>query len=152
MAKPYRNSQFAWIYFVPLIVLVPFVVIATSAENEWWIGLIVAAALAVVDGMFSRLTTKVEHGEFRAAFTYGWPRRAIPISAIQSHERARSTWWHGWGIRLIPGGMLYSVWGLDTIEIHYRDAKKGKDRLFRIGTNDIDGLDAAFTAARGSRT
>lgn len=152
MAKPYRNTQFAWISFVPLIVLVPFVVIATAQENEWWIGLIVAIVLAAIYGMFSSLSTRVERGEFRAHFTYGWPRRTIPVSAIQSHEQARGKWWHGWGIRFIPGGMLYSVWGLDTIEIRYRDAKKGKDKMFRIGTNDPDGLDVAIAEARANRT
>jgi hypothetical protein len=152
MASPYRNRQFAWIYLIPLIVLVPFVVVMTSVENAWWVGLLLAMVLAFVYGMFATLSTRVERGEFHAHFTYGWPRRTIPISAIQSHEPARGKWWHGWGIRFIPGGMLYSVWGLDTIEIRYRDAKKGKDRMFRIGTDDTEGLDAALTAARANRT
>ena len=151
MAAPYRNTQVAWIFLVPLILLVPFVVVMTSVENAWWVGLIVAVVLAAVYGMFSTLRTSVERGEFRAQFTYGWPRRTIPVSAITSHEPARGRWWHGWGIRLIPGGMLYSVWGLDTIEIHYRDTRKGKDRMFRIGTDDPEGLDAALTAARANR-
>ncbi len=152
MAKPYSNTQLAWIYVVPLIVLVPFLLAVSARDSEWWVGLLVGVVLAFVYGMFATLTTTVERGEVRASFTYGWPRRTIPVSAIRSHEPARGTWWHGWGIRLIPGGMLYSVWGLDTVEIHYRDARKGRDRMFRIGTNDPEGLDAAITAARAGRS
>ena len=152
MAKPYRNTQFSWVYLFPLVFLVPFVIVMTAQENAWWVGLIVAVILAFVYGMFLTLNTRVERGEFRAHFTYGWPRRVIPVRAIQSHERARGKWWHGWGIRFIPGGMLYSVWGLDTVEIRYRDARKGKDRMFRVGTNDPEGLDAALTEARANRS
>lgn len=151
MAKPYRNTQFSWISLVPLVVLVPFVVVMTAIENAWWVGLIVYPP-AFVYGMFSTLNTRVERGEFRAHFTFGWPRRVIPVSAIQSHERVRRKWWHGWGIRFIPGGMLFSVWGLDTIEIRYRNARKGKDRMFRVGTNDPEGLDAALTEACANRS
>ena len=152
MAKSYRNTQLAWIYLVPLIVLVPFVVIGTALSGAWWVGLLVGIVLAFVYGMFSTLNTRVERGEVRIHFTYGWPRRTIPVSAITSHHPVRGKWWHGWGIRWIPGGMLYSVWGLDAVEIQYRDAKKGKDRLFRAGTDDPEGFDAAIAAARATRT
>ena len=47
--------------------------------------------------------------------------------------------------------MLYSVWGLDTVEVQYRDARKGKDRMFRAGTDDAAGLVAAIEAARSTR-
>ena len=152
MAKPYANTQIAWIYVVPFLILVPFVVVTTAMDGAWWVGLVAVFILAFVYGMFANLKTTVDRGEVRAHFTYGWPRRRIPVRAIQSHEHVRGKWWHGWGIRFIPGGMLYSVWGLDTIEIRYRDTRKGRDRLFRVGTNDPDGLDAAITAARANHT
>lgn len=152
MAKPYANRQVAWIYIAPLVTLVPFVIIMTTIDGGWWIGLIVGAILALVYGMFSTLNTRVGRGEVVASFTYGWPRRRIPVSAIHAHRQVRGKWWHGWGIRLIPGGMLYSVWGLDTVEIEYRDARKGRDRMFRVGTDDPQGLDDAITAARANRS
>ncbi|MEM9464524.1 MAG: hypothetical protein AAGA90_04095 [Actinomycetota bacterium] len=152
MARPYANRQIGWWFVVPLLVVIPFAVVILVLAEVWWLGVVVGLVLATVYGTFATLTTTVERGEVRIGFTAGWPRRVIPVSAITDHRAVRNRWWYGWGIRKIPGGWLYSVWGLDAVEIQYRDAKRGKDRMFRAGTNDPDGLDAALTAARANRS
>ena len=32
-------------------------------------------------------------------------------------ELVRNKWWHGWGVRWVPGGSMYNVWGLDAVEL-----------------------------------
>ncbi len=52
----------------------------------------------------------------------------------------RNSWWYGWGVRKVPGGWMYNVWGYDAIELELASGK-----VFRIGTDDPDGLLAALT-------
>ncbi|MEM9202324.1 MAG: hypothetical protein AAGC53_11710 [Actinomycetota bacterium] len=147
MATPYRNRQVGWGYLIPLLViLIPFAV----ASGQWVLGIIVTIVMTIVYGSFATLNTVVDRGQVRVTFTGPWPRRSIPVSSIRQHEVVRNRWWHGWGIRRIPGGWMYSVWGLDAVEILYRDPKKGRDVLFRVGTNDAEGLADAITAARSN--
>ena len=58
----------------------------------------------------------------------------------------RNKWIYGWGIRRLPGGWMYNVWGLDAIELDLVSGKR-----FRIGTDDPDGLLAAITAVVSPR-
>jgi hypothetical protein len=43
----------------------------------------------------------------------------------------RNRWWYGFGIRLTPHGWLYTVRGLDAIEVRLSNG-----RTFRVGTDD----------------
>lgn len=77
-----------------------------------------------------------------ATFHLGWPKRTIARSQITKVEVVRNKWWHGLGIRLIPGSTtMYNVWGLDAVQLEL----EGK-RNFRIGTDDPDGLAGALNA------
>ena len=105
----------------------------------------VVAIVVVILTAFTALTTEVTDEHIRVAFRFGWPARTIPLSSITSHEPVRNRWWYGLGVRLIPGGWLYAVWGLDAVEIRYDDGHRG-ERTFRIGTDDETGLDAAIAA------
>ena len=118
--------------------------IGEPAALVWFIipiAIVTAAATA-----FSAIDTTVDQEAVRAAFRFGWPARTIPLASISSHQPVRNSWWWGFGIRLVPGGWMYNVWGLDAIEIRYHDG--GRARVFRIGTDDPQGLDAAITTWR----
>ena len=108
--------------------------------------MVVLAAMAIIVSAFTSLRTSVDADEVRVAFRFGWPRRTIPIVAIEQSHRVRNRWWHGLGVRLVPGGMLYAVWGLDAVEVAYRTSSRR--RVLRIGTDDPEGLDRAIAAAR----
>ena len=110
---------------------------------------IVAVIVVVVISMFARLRTQVDRKAVQVAFTYGWPRRTIPVKDIEAHSPVRNKWYYGWGVRLVPGGVLFSVSGLDAVAVTYRKGTRRK--TLRIGTDDVAGLDAAITAARDAR-
>jgi hypothetical protein len=58
----------------------------------------------------------------------------------------KNQWWWGWGIRLIPGGWLYNVSGLDAVELKMKNG-----RVYRIGTDEPRKL-AEFIQAKLGRT
>ena len=76
MAKPYRNTQVAWIYLVPLVVLVPFVVVMTTLAVSY------AYAVAVtplVGGRLLKASPKAADG--------GWVERVARRIARLSVRR-----------------------------------------------------------------
>ena len=97
-------------------------------------------ALFVVVLVFSRLEVKVIGEKVVAAFTFGRPRRIVALKDVTSIRRVHNTWLNGWGLRKISGGWMYNAWGLDAIELELTSGK-----VFRIGTNDPEGLLAALT-------
>lgn len=93
--------------------------------------------LAVLDA--TRLTTAVTPSTVHVRFRLGWPNRTIDRGQIVGARAHRNTWLHGWGIRKIVNGWLWTVWGLDAVELDLDSGHK-----FRIGTDDVDGLLAAL--------
>ena len=57
------------------------------------------------------------------------------IPPYKSAEKVRNKWYYGFGIRLIPGGQMYNVAGLDAVEL-----KLTNGRVFRVGTDESDKL------------
>ncbi len=119
---------------------------STDADVPFVLVLIVSAS---VIANFSSLRTDVDSDEVRVAFRFGWPRRAIPIPAMQECGRVRNSWWYGLGVRLIPGGMLDAVSHLDAVEVRYQTGRRR--RVLRIGTDEPDRLERAIAEARGRR-
>ncbi|MFQ5555297.1 MAG: hypothetical protein ACE5GC_08015 [Acidimicrobiia bacterium] len=114
------------------VVLVPLAVFST---------LILGVLLA-----FSRLTVSIAAGRITTAFAWGWPRRTFALEDVVTMKAVRNKWWYGWGIRKIPGGWMFNVWGLDAVELELISGKK-----FRVGTDAPDDLVAAlslYTALR----
>ena len=115
--------------------------------------LAVAAVLPAVfiAWVFWAMTVTVTDAVVEVRFRLGWPHRSVKRRNIASHEPVRSPWWYGFGLRFIPGGFMWNVWGLDAVEL--RMAPDASDsflfadrpgKSFRIGTDDPEGLDRAL--------
>ena len=100
------------------------------------VGLALIVAVVVIA---STLTVVVSTADVKIAFGWGWPTKTIDRSAILSHKPVRNSWILGWGMRWFPGGSMWNVWGLDAIELELTSGKK-----FRIGTDDVEGLEQAL--------
>ncbi|MDJ0791995.1 MAG: hypothetical protein QNJ71_08865 [Acidimicrobiia bacterium] len=142
----YRHVQWGWTWLLYLIFAIVLVAVsaagsAASDEDEGWVialVLVFLAILQIVLVFFSRLQVTVDDDQVVASFGWGWPSRSIPLAEIVSARSVRNHWYHGWGIRRIPDGWMYNVWGLDAVELQL-----GDESAFRIGTNDADRLEAA---------
>ena len=84
--------------------------------------------------------------EVEARFGPGPIRKRFKLNEIESCQVVRNHWYYGWGIRLTPHGVLYTVSGLDAVEIKLRTGKK-----FRIGTDVPQELEEAIRQAITSR-
>ncbi len=133
-----------FVVLLGLLALLLFLVQADDDDGDTTIAAVVVGlsmlvvfAAAVV---FSRLTVTVDPTEVIAAFGWGWPRRNIALGEIVSVRKVRNKWWYGWGLRWIPGGSMYNVWGFDAVELELRSGK-----VFRIGSDEPDALLAALS-------
>ena len=137
----YRVSQFTVLPFVFFVAISVFVVVMSMASDgavQLLNLFLVAIGLVVL--IFSRLTVSVDEEHITAAFGLGWPKKVLGHTDIVSAAAVRNKWWYGLGIRLIPHGWMYNVWGLDAVELTLSSGRK-----FRIGTADRENLLAAIS-------
>ncbi len=142
----YKRTQTGYFFIFVLVWMIGITaLIAAFAEDEAPEALLVMGiSTAVVLGVvfwFSRLTVRVSGAEVRVGFGPGWPRKVFGSYEIVGFRAVRNKWYYGFGVRKIPGGWMYNVWGLDAVELELASGKK-----FRIGTNEPEDLVAALSA------
>ena len=150
--KNYKEFQFGWILFGCMIFIQILVTIfyVTSVGNTPldMNGFIVISLLnVVVILLFYGLTTHVSNDLVVVSFGIGLIKKRIRLDRIKSVEAVKTPWYYGWGIRIIPNGILYNVSGLDGVELKFNDT----NRVMRIGTRDSQNLKREI-AKRLSRT
>ncbi len=139
-AEPtYEHTQRGPLFLILLAAVVGVLAIAwiLRAEPGAVVAmLILAGILLLVCLMFKYLTVRDE-GD-RLAVRYGpLPvfRRRIPYAEIASADPDRTSWIDGWGIHWVPGrGYTYNLWGFGCVRLVVRD------RVIRIGTDDVENL------------
>ena len=145
----YRHTQKGRLAMVFGGLLVLYLVIATATRVST-AALVFSALIYVIVGavalVFSRLTVTVGGGQIVTAFGWGWPKRTIEVLDVTSIQDVRNKWYYGWGIRKVPRGWMYNVWGLDAVELELSSGK-----TFRIGTDEPRDLMAALSLHTSSR-
>lgn len=148
---PYSHTQ-AGIYsrttFGALFVLVLAVAfyLGPGDSKAAWIFGGMAAFMLLGLLLFHSLTVEVLRGNLRIRFGIGLIRRQFRVKDIESAEVVRNRWWYGWGIKLTPYGWLFSVSGLDAVQVKLRNG-----RQYRIGSDEPDALAAAINSAMPRR-
>lgn len=137
----YLHQQFGWpvilaIFFVAVVVYVAF----ANAGATLIGGLVLLIPIAATF-LFGSLRTEVDRTHLRIRFGIGLIRRSWELRDIASAEAVRNPWYTGWGIRYLPGVVVYNVSGFGAVEIRTHGGKRA-----RIGTNDVAGLERAIRA------
>ena len=140
----YQRTQVAVLPLVGFAILETIVLLAVilSSDDDWltvFVIIGVASLIGVVLAVFSRLTVEVHEDEIAVSFGWGWPKKRISFTELVGAHAVRNKWWYGFGIRLIPNGLMWNVWGLDAVALNRVNGKE-----FRIGTNAPDELLAAL--------
>ncbi len=103
------------------------------ASSSVYLGLIVFFLLLLA--LFSNLTVTGFSTHLEIKYGIGLFRKKFEYKNIRSCSIQKNHWFYGWGVRRIPGGWLYNVAGLNSIQL---DMKNGK--MYRIGTDEPEKL------------
>jgi len=147
MNERYRHTQIGWtlIVLVVAVVLAELTIVAFS-EPRGTLALALSGAfvavVAVMLALFSTLTVAVDDRAVRLWFGLGSLRREVMLADITAARKVQKHWYAGWGVRIIPGGRLYNVGGLEAVELEMDNG-----RVVRVGTDQPDALLAAVQAA-----
>ena len=139
--KRYEKFQFAWVIVVVFLIIIGLITLAYI--YNWGnnpidtTGYILCLILSVGFFLgFYGMTIIVFDNQIQVKFGIGFYTKRIDLSAIDSITVTKYPLYFGYGIRMIPKGMLYNVSGRHAIEIKI----KGKKSALYIGTNDWDNL------------
>ncbi len=131
----YKHTQLlGWQILVP--VTIGIFATAWLAITDWRIaGTATCLFLVATLVLFFSLTVKVDRHAVIVAFGPGLVHKRIPLTQVRACRTVRNKWYYGWGLRIIPGGLLYNVAGLDAVELEMNNGHR-----YRIGTNEPDRL------------
>jgi hypothetical protein len=89
--------------------------------------------------LFYGMTTKIEDNVLRIYYGIGLIRKTIPLSEVKTVQVVTTPWYYGWGIRVIPNGMLYNIRGVAAVELSFKD----RPGIIRIGSGNARALQEA---------
>ncbi|MGB2697459.1 MAG: hypothetical protein WBD28_06315 [Candidatus Zixiibacteriota bacterium] len=135
MTPRYSRTQMGWVIIAIVLIAVLVLVYVLIFHEFLWIRLTVAIGLVSALVLFASLTVVGYETYLEIRFGIGLVRKRFVFKDIQSCKKVRNSWAYGFGIRIIPGGWLYNVSGLDAVELQMKDGKK-----YRIGTDVPDEL------------
>lgn len=128
----YKHTQIGWLMLAAFIgIALLFQVLPGPHPSRAVNVSVVTCVLLVVAILMGALTVEVDDAAIRLRFGIGLVRKSFRLDEIAACQAVRNKWWWGWGIRLIPGGWLYNVSGLDAVELVLKNGK-----IFRIGTDE----------------
>lgn len=133
----YKEFTFGWmifIFIVPIHALITYLYLNHLGNRPIETGgfIVISASFMIIYFLFYELTTRITSDIIIVSFGAGLIRKKIFLKNIQTVSRVKSPWYHGWGMRIIPGGTLYNISGDDAVELSFT----GSGKVIRIGTKD----------------
>ncbi|MBK8505872.1 MAG: hypothetical protein IPL46_28985 [Saprospiraceae bacterium] len=130
----YKNFQINWIILVSMLAGTLFLVFQLKNPDSKPIPslilMLIELLFVLIPLIFYGLKTSIDDDEIRLRFGIGIIQIKIKLSDIQSVEVVRNPWYYGIGIRIIPHGILYNAYGLNAVELRF----KNKRKIIRIGS------------------
>ena len=138
----YKHTQVGYLIITVLAIAMVWIGVTLAKAGLNWAIVGALAALAIALVLFSSLTVIIREGELEIRFGPGLIKKRFKLNDIELCQVVKNHWYYGWGIRFTPHGWLYTVSGLNAVEI---SLKTGKG--FRIGTNVPQELEKAIRQA-----
>jgi len=143
----YEHRQIGWWTLGPIALLIGVTSLVLLRSGIALGAAISISLLAALVLLFGWLTVRIDADSILIRFGIGLIRRRVPLSRVRGHRAVTNRWFYGWGIRLIPGGLLYNVSGFDAVELDLDDGSR-----LRIGTDEPAALGRALEPALGAAT
>jgi hypothetical protein len=147
MQATYKKTQTGWIIIIsciPALLFLSWIIYYQDvlgkpfgdrpAPSSFYLGIILL--LLVLLALFSNLTVTGFPTYVEMKFGIGLIRKKFEYNDIRTCSVQKNPWYYGWGIRKIPGGWLYNISGLMSVQF---DMKNGK--MYRIGTEEPEKLE-----------
>jgi hypothetical protein len=138
----YKHAQTGWwILLIYGILIIAAILSGASQEIVRSISFIIPILIVLVVFIlfFPHLTVIVDNDSIKIIFGIGLIRKSFKFTDIKSCTIVRNKWWYGWGIRWLPHGLLFNIWGLDAVELLMNNGK-----IYRIGTDEPQELYAVI--------
>jgi hypothetical protein len=124
MGTTYRQTQVGWAVIVPLLLVIAITVPVMLAADLLVMALLFGGLFSSLLLVFGTLTITIDAEAIEARFGIGLIKKRVALAEIRGFEAVTSPWYYGWGIRLYPGGWLYNVSGLESVELCLRDGSR----------------------------
>ena len=146
MEKPgvsikYRRFQFGWVIVILFLIIMVWMTFAyfyqwgnNPFDRTGYIFFMVLFG-GILFGFYG-MTVIVTDKQIKIKLGIGFYTKKIDLSDIKSVSIQTYPMYFGYGIRLIPGGLLYNVGGRHAVEIKFSN----KRSVIQIGTDDWDNL------------
>lgn len=140
----YQHSQtgYLMIFAMSFVVLIYLIVLTQAGLDFGLIAMMVLILLILAS--FTTLKVTIDEKNLRLKFGYGLFNKKFALSGIASAKAVKNHWYYGWGIKWWPWMWIYSVSGLDAVEIKMKNGK-----TCRIGTDEPEKLQAAIAKESG---
>ena len=97
--------------------------------------IVILTVIALCLAFFHSQTVEITDGVIKTSMGIGLINKSININSIKGCRVVTNSLYYGWGIRFIPGGIMFNVSGLSAVELILDN-----NRVFRIGTDDSKNL------------
>lgn len=145
--RVYDHRQVGWVILVSMALAMLLLSGSLMTAGLTVAAAVVAGVLVLLAGLFGTLRVTVDERRLRARFGVGLIGKTVALSEVRTFAVVSTPWYYGWGIRFIPGGVLYNVSGTASVEL----VLKGGERV-RIGTDEPTALHAALVGVLGEPT
>jgi len=129
----YQHTQ---VGYQLLVVGVALAGIIALRAGSWTLFGLMCLVTTIASALFGTLTTIVDETSVSVQFgPAGLIHERFALADIAHARAVRNSPLYGWGMRYIRHGRLWTVWGLDAVELQLRDGTR-----FRIGTDEPQAL------------
>ncbi len=136
----YRHTQFGYWTAGAMVGLAAVIALRMQSLTIFGLMCLVTTLAAALLGT---LTVVVDDTAVLVRFgPVGLLRERIAVADVTHARAVRNSPLYGWGMRYIPHGRLWNVWGLDAVELQLRNGTR-----FRIGTDEPQALLQALRRA-----
>lgn len=143
----YKEFQFGTIVFVlglPAHLFLVYTYFSKGGNDMTEPGFIIMnLVMMVIYALFYGMRTRIENHRLVVSFGVGLIWKSVDLSKVKEATNVTSPWYFGWGIRYIPGGMMYNISGRHAVELSFEHTK----RILRIGTKSPQKLNEAVLSA-----
>jgi len=143
----FKEFQFASIIFIiaiPAQIFSAVMFITQAGTDPMSPGsfLIVNGAFVIIYLLFYGMKTIIDDESIRISYGIGLIKKTIKLVNVKTVGVVSNPWYYGWGIHLIPNGIIYNISGFAGVELTFKDTS----RIVRIGSANAPALKNTITA------